>query len=180
MTDLSGDVKQQRSAVHRVRQLSNIQAQLPCGAAHHLFNHLGGLLKTFAKEAKGAEPLVVTSFVLPAAAALVPTISDFSLRDLRKNKIDAVFLSSGPFWETGSAHFPRQRPSKDPTPFRRLAVDSTTFHLAMVRIAQNSTQAGYLHKVPREAHAVRKLMGQLSLPVADDLPTVLEIGRAHV
>lgn len=104
----------------------------------------------------------------------MPTISDFSLRDLRKNKIDAVFLSSGPFWETGSAHFPRQRPSKDPTPFRRLAVDSTTFHLAMVRIAQNSTQAGYLHKVPREAHAVRKLMGQLSLPVADDLPAVLE------
>ncbi|KAL8281150.1 hypothetical protein RQP46_006508 [Phenoliferia psychrophenolica] len=173
LADLAGDVKHQRAAVHLVRQLSNIQAQLPCGAAHHLFNHLGGLLKTFAKDVKQSSPLVVTSFVLPAAAALVPTISDFSLRDLRKNKLEHVFLSSGAFWEAGTAPFPRQSPTTDPTPFRRLAIDSTTFHLAMVRIAQNATQAGYLRKVPREAHAVRKLMVAFSLPFADDLPAVL-------
>jgi hypothetical protein len=72
--------------------------------------------------------------------------------------------------------FPRALPLVDPTPFERLALDSTIFRLAMVRVAQNTVQEHYLRKTPREAYSLKKLLGQLSLPSMANLPKVLDSG----
>jgi hypothetical protein len=87
----------QRSAIDRIRHVLLIQTQLPCGATHHLFNHLGGLLKGLSRE-KASNSLQVHAIVLPTAAALTPLVSEFSLSSLRKNKSEPLFLSSGSFW----------------------------------------------------------------------------------
>ncbi|KAM0751576.1 hypothetical protein T439DRAFT_324763 [Meredithblackwellia eburnea MCA 4105] len=179
LEDLSGEAKQQKHAVQLVRKLASVQSQIPFGAAHHLFNHLGGLLKTLSRESDAKNPLGILSSVLPSTSSLVHVVPEFSLRELRKNKVEQIFLSTGPFWfdshSPSTSMFPREAPVRDLSPYRRLAVNSTTFQLATSRVAQNALQASYLRLAPREASAIRKLMGQLSLPTTtDQLPSTLD------
>lgn len=175
---MSGTLDQQVVAIRHIRRLLAIQAILPCGAAHRLFNHLGGILKGLSRDPKSLNSLQLFALTLPSAAALAPLVSDFSLRDLRKNKVEPLFLSTGAFWYEGAMvrapMFPQSRPLDDPFPFRRLAIDSTTFRVALVRVAQNSIAEGYLRKAPRDAFTLKKLLGQLSLPSMMDLPATLD------
>lgn len=157
----------------------SFQSQLPPGSTNHLLNHLGGLLKGTAREASSKDPLRLSSLVLPAAAALTSLVSDFSLRDLRKNKIELFFLSTGSFWYESSAPaismFPQRAPPVDHNPYRHLLIDSTTFQVAMLRIAQNSLHTSYLRKNPSQAFTLKKLLGSLSLPGTSHLPPNLDL-----
>lgn len=169
LLELASSVQHQRHAINQVRQLLSLQASLPPGVTHRLFNHLGGLIKTVSREPRASSDLLrLMSFALPSAAALAPLVSDFSLRDLRKNKVEPIFLSGGGFWFSGDhpsvmalPHTPSLR--GDHT-FRTLKVDETVFRVAMVRVAQVSLQGGYVAKVPREAYAVKKGWNRLELP----------------
>ena len=169
LLQLSSSVQHQRQAINLVRQLLSLQATLPPGVTHRLFNHLGGLIKTVSREAHASSDLLrLMAFALPSAAALAPLVSDFSLRDLRKNKVEPIFLTGGAFWFSGDhpsvmalPHTPSLR--GDHT-FRTLKVDETVFRVAMVRVAQMGLQGGYVAKVPREAAAVKKGWTKLELP----------------
>lgn len=176
--DLAGTIEDQASAIRRIRQLLSIHSSFPCGASHFLFNHLGGYLKNLAKDPPSEHGLNSLSLVLPSAAALVPPLSDFSLTSVKKNKVETLMLPTGTFWFSESStrsFFPRYKPPRDPTPFRRITTDSTTFKIGMVRIAQNLAMAAHVREHPSEAHTMRKLLVHpFDLPTLSHLPVVLD------
>lgn len=59
--------------------------------------------------------------------------------------------------------------------FRHLTVDSSTFQVAMIRIAQNSLHTSYLRKNPSQAYTLKKLLGPLALPSTSHFPLHIDL-----
>ncbi|THH18726.1 hypothetical protein EW146_g2314 [Bondarzewia mesenterica] len=157
------------SAISTLRALLHIQRQLPPAMAHYLFNHITGFLKYTAK-LEASTALREFAYSVPVLSKLVNQVSDMSLKEIRRAKLEMFLIPSGALW------FP---PSAPPGPmFPRGLLDSRTqvepgvpLHLAqitMIRIAQNMFLLSMLKRNPGDVQAVRKSMSLLILPLSDD------------
>lgn len=156
------------AAVDSLRALLHVQQTLPPSMAHHVFNYLAGFLKHNAKNAVTEEALFEYAHIIPIIAKLVPQVSDLSLRDFRRAKIDTYFVPSGALWFPPNSNpymFPdsmggTKKYSGDVSP-RLIAV-------TMIRISQNVLFLDLLKKNPQDVQLVRKSMSRLILPSMDE------------
>ncbi|KAG7448488.1 uncharacterized protein BT62DRAFT_929572 [Guyanagaster necrorhizus] len=156
------------AAVDSLRALLHVRRNLPPSMAHHIFNYLAGFLKHNAKNAITKEALLEYAYIIPIIAKLVPQVSDLSLRDFRRAKIDTYFVPSGALW------FP---PNSNPFMFPDSSggsenslneVSPRLIAVTMIRISQNILFLDLLKKNPQDVQLVRKSMSRLVLPSMDD------------
>lgn len=143
----------------RLRYLVSMQHKLPPGFTHVLFNYLAGMLKWLMRENK-KDGLVLMTLIHPLLAELTLSTNDLSIRDLRKNKIEHLLVSTGRFWfthEQPSEMFPRYL-SNNKTPFSVLDIPPEIFSVAMLRISHIQFLTNYLVRYPREVYAVKKTL----------------------
>ncbi|KAI0300139.1 hypothetical protein B0F90DRAFT_1817733 [Multifurca ochricompacta] len=142
---------------------------LPPAMAHHMFNHLAGYLKFSSRQTEAEDTLTGFAYAVPLLSKLVSQVSDMSLRELRRGKVDVFLIPSGSLW------FPSSAPSGPMFP-RSLSdivsrSDRDTEHrlgrIVLVRVAQNLLFANMLRRNPQEVQAVRKSMSRLVLPTMD-------------
>jgi hypothetical protein len=151
-----------RDMLTRLRYLVSMQHKLPPGFTHILFNYLAGMLKWLVRESKNKKDgLVLMTLVHPILAELTLSTNDLSIRDLRKNKIEHLLVSTGRFWfthEQPTDLFPRYLSDNDKTPFSVLDIPPELFSVAMLRISHIQFLTNYLARYPREVYAVKKTM----------------------
>jgi hypothetical protein len=151
-----------RDMLTRLRYLVSMQHKLPPGFTHILFNYLAGMLKWLMRESKNKKDgLVLMTLVHPILAELTLSTNDLSIRDLRKNKIEHLLVSTGRFWfthEQPTELFPRYLSNNDKTPFNVLDIPPEIFSVAMLRISHIQFLTNYLTRYPREVYAVKKTM----------------------
>jgi hypothetical protein len=143
----------------RLRYLVSMQHKLPPGFTHILFNYLAGMLKWLTRENK-KDGLVLMTLIHPILAELTLSTNDLSIRDLRKNKIEHLLVSTGRFWfthEQPSEMFPRYL-SNNKSPFSVLDIPPEIFSTAMLRISHIQFLTNYLVRYPREVYAVKKTL----------------------
>ncbi|KAI8384554.1 uncharacterized protein BYT42DRAFT_492529 [Radiomyces spectabilis] len=147
-----------RDILTRVRYLIGMQAKLPPGFTHILFNYLAGMLKWLARENK-ADGLLLMTLIHPILTELMISTNEISLRDLRKNKIELILVSSGRFWFTQeqqpAAMFPHEL-TDTRSPFTILDIPWDIFAVSLVRISHLQLLTNFLIRYPREVYAVKK------------------------
>ena len=142
------------------------QSTLPPAMAHHMFNHLTGFLRFSAREAEGEDAPTGFAYTVPLLSKLVTQVSDMSLRELRRAKIDIFLVPSGSLWFPSSAPvgpmFPRSlsdiKGSSGKDAVHQLG------EVIIVRVAQNLLFANMLKRDRQEIQAFRKSMPRLVLP----------------
>lgn len=150
------------------------QSTLPPAMAHHMFNHLTGFLRFSAREGECVEALTGFAYTVPLLSKLVGQVSDMSLRELRRAKIDAFLVPSGSLWFPSSAPtgtmFPRSlsdvKGDSDKDAVYQLA------KVVLVRVAQNLLFANMLKRDRQEVQAFRKNMPRLVLPTISSSNTL--------
>ncbi|KAI8875679.1 hypothetical protein K501DRAFT_233277 [Backusella circina FSU 941] len=154
-------LERHRDMFTRIRYLVSMQYKLPPGFAHILFNYLAGMLKWLARESKRKdEALVLMTLIHPILAELILSTNDLSIRDLRKNKIEHLLISTGRFWfthEQPMEMFPRYL-SSNRTPFSVLDIPLEIFSVTMTRLSHIQFLTNYLTRYPREVYAVKKTL----------------------
>ncbi|KAG1470282.1 hypothetical protein G6F56_002773 [Rhizopus delemar] len=141
----------------RIRYVINMQRKLPPGLTHILFNYLAGMLKWIVRENQ-PDGLELMTLVHPLLAELALSTNDLSVRDLRKNKIEHLLVSTGKFWfthEQPADMFPRYL-SNDKHNFSVLDIPQQIFSVACLRISHIQFLTNYLVRFPREVYAVKK------------------------
>ncbi|KAI0266517.1 hypothetical protein BC834DRAFT_823723 [Gloeopeniophorella convolvens] len=164
------------SAFSTLRDYLQIQDTLPPAMAHHVFNHLTGYLKFSARQVEERDTLKGFAYSLPLLSKLVPQVSDMSLRELRRAKVDVFLIPSGSLW------FPPTAPAGPMFP-RSLSDVTDGFNhesllrlglVVFIRAAQNLLFVNILKRNRQEVQAVRKNMSRLVLPSMgfnESLPT---------
>lgn len=141
------------------------QSTLPPAMAHHMFNHLTGFLRFSSREAEGEDAPTGFAYTVPLLSKLVTQVSDMSLRELRRAKIDIFLVPSGSLWFPSSAPvgsmFPRSL--GDIKGSCKDAVHQLG-EVVLVRVAQNLLFANMLKRDRQEIQAFRKNMPRLDLP----------------
>ncbi|KAL9543156.1 hypothetical protein MBANPS3_008253 [Mucor bainieri] len=153
-------LERHKDMLTRVRYLVSMQHKLPPGFTHILFNYLAGMLKWLMRENKKKDGLVLMTLIHPILAELTLSTNDLSIRDLRKNKIEHLLVSTGRFWfthEQPAGLFPRYL-SNSKTPFTVLDIPPEIFSVAMLRISHIQFLTNYLARYPREVYAVKKTL----------------------
>jgi hypothetical protein len=164
---MSGDYTHQQLAMTACRRLILLHAHLPPTFSHHLFNHLIGLARDRSRSEK-LESIAVAALLIPVAAALASSVKELTVRDMRKNKVEYLFIAPGPFWfhEPAPSSFPRFFPG-DTSPYRRLSLPPSILDVATIRTSQASLISDYLQENPREAYTIKKMVESLSLPIME-------------
>ncbi|EIW78652.1 hypothetical protein CONPUDRAFT_108623 [Coniophora puteana RWD-64-598 SS2] len=155
--------------------LLHVRTHLPHAMAHAIFNHVTGYLKYLAREADAAaalgpdagQALRVFAASVGVLAQLVPQVSELSIREIRRAKVDMFLLPTGALWfgagAPASALFPRRPPYTDDPAESVQSVGAVT----MLRLAQNMFFLALLKRHPRDVGVIRKGMSRLSLPPID-------------
>lgn len=155
-------LERHKDMLTRVRYLVSMQHKLPPGFTHILFNYLAGMLKWLMREnKKKKDGLVLMTLIHPILAELTLSTNDLSIRDLRKNKIEHLLVSTGRFWfthEQPADLFPRYLSNSHTTPFTVLDIPPEIFSVAMLRISHIQFLTNYLARYPREVYAVKKTL----------------------
>jgi hypothetical protein len=103
---------------------------------------------------------------VPLLSKLVSQVSDMSVRELRRAKLDVFLIPSGSLWFSSSTPagpmFPRSlseiTSSSDEATLHRLG------RVVLVRVAQNLLFVNMLKRNRQDVQAVRKNMSRLVLP----------------
>ncbi|KAI7906519.1 uncharacterized protein BX663DRAFT_496742 [Cokeromyces recurvatus] len=154
------NLERHKDMLTRVRLMTSMQHKLPPGFTHILFNYLAGMCKWLVRENKKREGLALMTLMHPILAELTLSTNDLSIRDLRKNKIEHLLISTGRFWfthEQPAELFPRNV-SSEKTPFIVLDIPEDIFSVAMLRISHIQFLTNYLIRYPREVYAVKKTL----------------------
>ncbi|CDO70971.1 hypothetical protein BN946_scf184830.g2 [Trametes cinnabarina] len=190
--DLSGDSSSVISAVSTLRNFIHCEAVLPPGMAHHVLNHLAGFLKSLMRQTEAVNALQSYGYVSPIIAKLAPQVSKISMRDIRRAKVDMLFIPSGALWWNDAAPagpmFPRALDASH-NPFETLPAQ--VIWVTMVRTAQNLLLLNMLRRNTQDVKVIRKNMSTLILPLAYDeihpepipltayLPTKKPVRQSH-
>lgn len=150
------------------------QSTLPPAMAHHMFNHLTGFLRFSSREAEGEDAPTGFAYTVPLLSKLVAQVSDMSLRELRRAKIDVFLVPSGSLWFPSSAPvgsmFPRSlsdiKGSSSKDTVHRLG------EVILVRVAQNLLMANMLKRDRQDIQTFRKNMPRLVLPTISSTITL--------
>ena len=148
-----------KDTLTRIRYIISMQRKLPPGLTHILFNYLAGMLKWIVRENQ-PDGLKFMTLVHPILAELTLSTNDLSVRDLRKNKIEHLLVSTGKFWfthEQPADMFPRYLSSEQHS-FAVLNIPQQIFFVACLRISHIQFLINYLARFPREVYAVKKTL----------------------
>lgn len=162
------------SAFSLFRSYLYAQSTLPPAMAHYMFNHLTGFLRFSSREAEGEDAPTGFAYTVPLLSKLVTQVSDMSLRELRRAKIDIFLVPSGSLWFPSSAPegsmFPRSlsdiKGSSSKDAVHRLG------DVILVRVAQNLLVANMLKRDRQEIQSFRKNMPRLVLPTISSTITL--------
>ncbi|KAI9278075.1 hypothetical protein BY458DRAFT_554083 [Sporodiniella umbellata] len=146
-----------KNTLTRIRYIINTQRKLSPGLTHIMFNYLAGMLKWIVRENQGSG-LKLMTLVHPLLAELALSTNDLSVRDLRKNKIEHLLVSTGKFWfthEQPADMFPRFLTTEQHD-FAVLNIPEQIFSVASLRISHIQFLTNYLVRFPREVYAVKK------------------------
>jgi hypothetical protein len=109
-------------------------------------------------------------------AKLVIQVSEMSIREIRRAKVEAFLIPSGSLWFPASAPtgpmFPRHIGQLDP------ALNEIPPHLiyvSMIRLSQNMLFISMLKRNPQDVQMIRKSMTRLVLPSLNQLPDPLSL-----
>lgn len=149
-----------RDMLTRLRYLVSMQHKLPPYFTHILFNYLAGMLKWLTRENKKKDGLILMTLIHPILAELILSTNDLSIRELRKNKIEHLLVSTGRFWfthEQPAELFPRYL-SNTKSSLTVLDIPQEVFYVALLRISHIQFLTNYLIRYPREVYAVKKTL----------------------
>ncbi|KAG6334710.1 hypothetical protein ID866_4370 [Astraeus odoratus] len=155
-------------AVTTLRGLLHLQHMLPPAAAHYSFNHLVGYMKSLVREINVADPLREMAVTSTLISDLAAQVSEMSLREVRRAKVEIFLVPSGSLWFLDGAPvgpmFPRAIAPNGGIADRLSMLTAIT----MVRVSQNKLSLALLRKHPQDAPAIRKGMKWLHLPSLGD------------
>ncbi|KAG8919092.1 hypothetical protein FRC00_011752, partial [Tulasnella sp. 408] len=149
MEDMSDAMQDHEQALNTLRLFAHAQERLPPGLAHHVFNHLAGLVRTTARQS-GQDIAFVVARCLPILVDLVPQVCEMSYRELCRNKLDPLIL-----------------PTLAPIPSglkltSRSSMTPGLMQAAMTRTAQNLILFNVIQQSPKDINAIRKPYNQLA------------------
>jgi hypothetical protein len=152
-------------AISALRAFDHVRRFLPPAMAYHVFNHLAGFLKFAARQVESLETLRRFANSVPTLAKLVTQVSDMSIREIRRAKVEVFLIPSGSLWFSSSAPvgpmFPRMlSPYGDPSE----AMPSRLVYITMIRLSQNMLFLSMLKRNPQDVQLIRKNMSRLVLP----------------
>lgn len=157
----------EEAATTAVRGLLHLNQHLPPAMAHYTFNHLAGYLKFLAREV--TSPDALRNFALTAAllSNLVTQVSEMSIREIRRAKMDLFLIPSGSLWFTASSPsgpmFPKALSlSESPS-----EIPPSLISITMIRVAQNQLFLSMLKRNPQDVRVIRKTMEHIVLPSTD-------------
>ncbi|EGO03702.1 hypothetical protein SERLA73DRAFT_101950 [Serpula lacrymans var. lacrymans S7.3] len=164
--DLLGD-GQLASAITTIRAFLHIRTLLPPALTHYAFNNLTGFLKFSARESETHEALYGFALSVPILSKLVTQVSDMSIRELRRAKVDMFLIPTGSLWFSASSPsgpmFPRDlQLSRNP-----YETPPSLLWITMIRLSQNMLFLTMLKRHPHDVQQVRKTMSRLVLPSKD-------------
>ncbi|KAJ6614617.1 hypothetical protein B0H10DRAFT_2165084 [Mycena sp. CBHHK59/15] len=155
--------KDMATAISTFRAFLHVRRVLPPPMTHNVFNSLAGFLKAGLKSTMGSEdPLHDFALTIPILAKLVTQVSDMSIREIRRAKVEAFLIPSGSLW------FPATAPLGPMFP--RHLVPSHLISVTMIRLSQNMLFLAMLKRNPHDVQMIRKSMSRLVLPSMDQQP----------
>ncbi|KAJ7185784.1 hypothetical protein C8R46DRAFT_937409 [Mycena filopes] len=168
----TGSHKDMGTAISTFRAFLHVRRVLPPPMTHNVFNSLAGFLKSHLKSSMGGDDsLHDFALTIPILAKLVFQVSELSIREIRRAKVEAFLIPSGSLWFPVTAPtgpmFPRHIGPVDP------AVAELPPHLiyvSMIRLSQNMLFLAMLKRNPQDVQTIRKSMSRLVLPSLDQLP----------
>ncbi|KAI6168435.1 hypothetical protein EDD17DRAFT_1869180 [Pisolithus thermaeus] len=167
-------------AATAIRGLLHLRHVLPPAATYYIFNHLMGFLKWIAREADARDHL--HDFVMSSTlfAVLLSQVSEMSLREIRRAKVESFLLPTGLLWFHGptpvSALFPPRIAVAAEDNLKSMSVLTA---ITVIRLSQNRLFLTLLQKHPQDAQGIRKSMKAVELPslVDDGQSTPLTLNR---
>ncbi|KIK93408.1 hypothetical protein PAXRUDRAFT_145141 [Paxillus rubicundulus Ve08.2h10] len=167
------------AAVTAIRGMLHLRSVLPPATAHYIFNHLTGYLRYIAREADAREPFHDFALSVALLSNLVTQVSEISIREIRRAKVEVFLMPSGSLWFPNTAPsgpmFPRT--SHDKSDDDRLS-DLTV--ITMIRVSQHRLSLSMLKKHPQDVQAVRKNMARLELPSFENTTTTKSLALEDV
>lgn len=171
-----GEDKDIPSAVSIFTALLHTHRVLPPPLAHHIFNNLAGFLKTAARhdDTNALHEFGQTVRILTNMAIQV---SDLSIREIKRAKIESLMIPSGSLWYPSSAPkgpmFPRNLTSGNLLE----SVPQSLISITMIRVSQNMFFLSMLKQNYQDVQVIRKTMSRLVLPSleVDEIQKALEI-----
>jgi hypothetical protein len=165
---LGGEERDIGTAISAVRKYMHVQESLPPAMAHHVFNNLTGFLR-FIRQTQQHDSLQGYSYSLSVLAKLAGQVSDMSIRELRRAKVDAFFVPSGALWFPSSSPegpmFPRSLSQATDTPS---PIPTSLIWITLIRVSQNMFFLAMLKRKPQDVQVVRKSLSRLELPSLDE------------
>ena len=152
-------------AINTLRAFEHVRHVLPPAMAYHVFNHLAGFLKYTARQIETPEALSAFANTIPTLTKLATQVSDMSIREIRRAKVEVFLIPSGALWFPSSAPagpmFPRMLgPYNDP----HEPAPPHLVYITMIRLSQNMLFLSMLKRHPQDVQLIRKNMSRLVLP----------------
>ncbi|KIJ62176.1 hypothetical protein HYDPIDRAFT_95143 [Hydnomerulius pinastri MD-312] len=161
--------KNVEAAVRAIRGLLHLRNVLPPATAHYMFNHLTGYLRYITREAGALEPIHGFALSVSLLSNLVTQVSEMSIREIRRAKVEIFLMPSGCLWfqETAPAGpmFPKALPSEKDYTIRLSVLTAIT----VIRVSQNRLFLAMLQRHPLDVQAVRKNMTPFELPSLENI-----------
>ncbi|KAJ6478741.1 hypothetical protein C8R47DRAFT_983941 [Mycena vitilis] len=168
---LSGSHKDIAAAMSTFRAFLHVRRVLPPPMTHNVFNSLVGFLKSHLKSS-GDDSLHDFALTMPVLAKLVIQVSEMSIREIRRAKVEAFLIPSGSLWFPATAPtgpmFPRNLGHIDPALLNDLPPHLV--YVSMIRLSQNMLFLSMLKRNPQDVQMIRKSMTRLVLPSLNQLP----------
>ncbi|KAG5636833.1 hypothetical protein H0H81_006660 [Sphagnurus paluster] len=162
----AGEHRDLKSALLTLKAFLHIQPVLPYPMTHILFNNIAGFLKWETRQCELEEMNALGDFAstIPVLARLAAQVSDISIRDVRRAKIEPFLIPSGSLWFPPSAPtgpmFPRGFESWNAFE----VVPSNLVSMTMIRVSQNMLLLAILKRNRQDVQLLRKSMSRLELP----------------
>ncbi|KAJ6582913.1 hypothetical protein DFH09DRAFT_278368 [Mycena vulgaris] len=168
----TGSHKDMATAISTFRAFLHVRRVLPPPMTHNVFNSLAGFLKSHLKSSVGGDDsLHDFAHTIPILAKLVFQVSEMSIREIRRAKVEAFLIPSGSLWFPATAPagpmFPRHLGLLDPDLDE---VPPNLVYVSMIRLSQNMLFLAMLKRNPQDVQTIRKSMTRLVLPSLDQLP----------
>ncbi|CAL1699709.1 unnamed protein product [Somion occarium] len=139
---LSGDEASVIAGISALRAFLHVRHVLPPAMAHFVLNHLTGFLKSLVRSTESLTPLQNYAYSVPIIANLFTQVSNLSMRELRRNKVDMFFVPTGSLWfpptAPASSIFPRCLPG-NLNPFDSLPMPLVWMTLDAQILRKNAT-----------------------------------------
>ena len=175
----NGEHKDIQAAVSTFAALLHTHRVLPLPLTHYVFNNLVGFLKTVARDDDVSDALHDFGQTVRILTNMATQVSDMSIREIRRSKIEPLMIPSGSLWYPSSAPkgpmFPRNLGTSN-NPFE--PVLQKLIAITMVRVSQNMFFLSILKRNYQDVQVIRKTMSRLVLPSLqedDEIQKALEI-----